>query len=214
MTVDWDGKIRMDPSSPYAMQRLIGLKDKFDIAFAADTDHDRHGIVTKGSGLLPPNHYLSVCIHYLFSNRESWGKNVAVGKTVVSSSMIDRVSARLQRRLTKCQWASSGLSRACSPAGWALRAKKARAPHFSGATAAYGPPIKTESSLAALGGNHGASGKRSGRNLSRTHVVTWGSSLRAHRRSRHAGTKSHSRRNCRPTISTRPNLPARRSSRF
>jgi phosphoglucomutase len=99
MTVDWDGKIRMDPSSPYAMQRLIGLKDKFDIAFASDTDHDRHGIVTKGSGLLPPNHYLSVCVHYLFSNRKSWPENVAVGKTVVSSSMINRVSARLQRPL-------------------------------------------------------------------------------------------------------------------
>jgi len=99
MTVDWDGKIRMDPSSPYAMQRLIGLKDKFDIAFASDTDHDRHGIVTKGSGLLPPNHYLSVCIHYLFANRKDWGKDVAVGKTVVSSSMIDRVCERLQRRL-------------------------------------------------------------------------------------------------------------------
>jgi phosphoglucomutase len=99
MTVDWDGKIRMDPSSPYAMQRLIGLKDKFDIAFASDTDHDRHGIVSKGSGLLPPNHYLSVCVHYLFSNRKSWRQNVVVGKTVVSSSMIDRVSARLQRPL-------------------------------------------------------------------------------------------------------------------
>jgi phosphoglucomutase len=99
MTVDWDGKIRMDPSSPYAMQRLIGLKDKFDIAFGADTDHDRHGIVTKGSGLLPPNHYLSVCVHYLFANRKDWGPDVAVGKTVVSSSMIDRVTARLGRRL-------------------------------------------------------------------------------------------------------------------
>jgi phosphoglucomutase len=99
MTVDWDGKIRMDPSSPYAMQRLIGLKDKFDIAFASDTDHDRHGIVTKGSGLLPPNHYLSVCIHYLFANRRDWGQDVAVGKTVVSSSMIDRVCERLKRRL-------------------------------------------------------------------------------------------------------------------
>jgi phosphoglucomutase len=99
MTVDWDGKIRMDPSSPYAMQRLIGLKDKFDIAFASDTDHDRHGIVTKGSGLLPPNHYLSVCIHYLFSNRRDWKRDVAVGKTVVSSSMIDRVCERLGRRL-------------------------------------------------------------------------------------------------------------------
>lgn len=99
MTVDWDGKIRMDPSSPYAMQRLIGLKDRFDIAFACDTDHDRHGIVTKGAGLLPPNHYLSVCIHYLFANREKWGKEVAVGKTVVSSTMIDRVAASLHRRL-------------------------------------------------------------------------------------------------------------------
>lgn len=99
MTVDWDGKIRMDPSSPYAMQRLIGLKDKFDIAFASDTDHDRHGVVTKGSGLLPPNHYLSVCVHYLFSNRKNWHQNVVVGKTVVSSSMIDRICARLQRPL-------------------------------------------------------------------------------------------------------------------
>jgi phosphoglucomutase len=99
MTVDWDGKIRMDPSSLYAMQRLIGLKDKFDIAFASDPDHDRHGIVTKGSGLLPPNHYLSVCVHYLFSNRKQWRENVSVGKTVVSSSMINRVSARLQRPL-------------------------------------------------------------------------------------------------------------------
>jgi phosphoglucomutase len=99
MTVDWDGKIRMDPSSPYAMQRLIGLKDKFDIAFASDTDHDRHGVVTKTSGLLPPNHYLAVCVQYLFSQRAKWSADVAVGKTVVSSSMIDRVTERLKRRL-------------------------------------------------------------------------------------------------------------------
>jgi phosphoglucomutase len=99
MTVDWDGKIRMDPSSPYAMQRLIALKDKFDVAFASDTDHDRHGVVTKESGLLPPNHYLSVSIDYLFRNRHDWRQDVAVGKTVVSSSMIDRVTARLKRRL-------------------------------------------------------------------------------------------------------------------
>jgi phosphoglucomutase len=117
MTVDWDGKIRMDPSSPFAMQRLIGLKDKFDIAFASDTDHDRHGIVTKGSGLLPPNHYLAVCIHYLFAHRSDWGRNVAVGKTVVSSSMIDRVSARLGRQLYEVpvgfKWFVEGLL-----AGW------------------------------------------------------------------------------------------------
>jgi phosphoglucomutase len=99
MTVDWDGQIRMDPSSPYAMQRLIELKDRFDIALACDTDHDRHGIVTKSSGLLPPNHYLSVAISYLYQHRPNWRKEVAVGKTVVSSQMIDRVTAKLGRKL-------------------------------------------------------------------------------------------------------------------
>jgi phosphoglucomutase len=99
MTVDWDGQIRMDPSSPYAMQSLIGLKDRFEIAFACDTDHDRHGIVTRSSGLLPPNHYLSAAIFYLFQHRPAWRKEAAVGKTVVSSQMIDRVTAKLGRTL-------------------------------------------------------------------------------------------------------------------
>jgi phosphoglucomutase len=99
MPVDWDGKIRMDPSSAYAMHNLIGLKDRFDIAFACDTDHDRHGIVTRSAGLLPPNHYLSVAIDYLFQHRANWAKNAAVGKTVVSSQMIDRVAAKLGRKL-------------------------------------------------------------------------------------------------------------------
>jgi phosphoglucomutase len=99
MTVDWDGQIRMDPSSPYAMQRLIGLKDRFEIAFACDTDHDRHGIVTRGAGLLPPNHYLSAVIYYLFQHRPNWQKKAAVGKTLVSSQMIDRVTASLGRKL-------------------------------------------------------------------------------------------------------------------
>ena len=99
MTVDWDGQIRMDPSSTYAMQSLIGLKDKYDISFACDTDHDRHGIVTKSAGLLPPNHYLSVCISYLFQHRPDWHKEAAVGKTVVSSQMIDRITAKLGRKL-------------------------------------------------------------------------------------------------------------------
>ena len=99
MTVDWDGQIRMDPSSSYVMQRLIGLKDRFEIAFACDTDHDRHGIVTRSAGLLPPNHYLSVAIFYLFQHRPKWRKGAAVGKTVVSSQMIDRVTAKLGRRL-------------------------------------------------------------------------------------------------------------------
>jgi phosphoglucomutase len=99
MTVDWDGQIRMDPSSPYAMQSLIGLKDRFDVAFACDTDHDRHGIVTKSAGLLPPNHYLAVAIFYLFEHRPEWSAAAAVGKTVVSSQLIDRVARKLGRKL-------------------------------------------------------------------------------------------------------------------
>ena len=99
MTVDWDGQIRMDPSSPYAMQGLIDLKDRFEIAFACDTDHDRHGIVTRSAGLLPPNHYLAVAIFYLFQHRPKWRRKAAVGKTVVSSRMIDRVAAKLGRTL-------------------------------------------------------------------------------------------------------------------
>lgn len=99
MTVDWDGQIRMDPSSSYAMQSLVGLKDRFDIAFACDTDHDRHGIVTRNAGLLPPNHYLAVAIFYLFQHRPQWRKDAAVGKTLVSSQMIDRIAAKLGRKL-------------------------------------------------------------------------------------------------------------------
>ncbi|HEX2437367.1 MAG TPA: phosphoglucomutase (alpha-D-glucose-1,6-bisphosphate-dependent) [Methylomirabilota bacterium] len=99
MTVDWDGAIRMDPSSPYAMARLIGLRDRFDLAFAADPDADRHGIVTRSAGLMNPNHYLAVSIDYLFRERGGWSRTAAVGKTIVSSSLIDRVTARLGRRL-------------------------------------------------------------------------------------------------------------------
>jgi len=99
MTVDWDGKIRMDPSSSYAMQSLIGLKDRFDISFACDTDADRHGIVTRKAGLLNPNHYLAVAIFYLFQHRPKWSKDAAVGKTLVSSRMIDLVAAKLGRKL-------------------------------------------------------------------------------------------------------------------
>ena len=99
MTVDWDGQIRMDPSSVYAMARMVGLKDRFDVAFACDTDADRHGIVSHSQGLLDPNHYLAVAISYLFANRPQWSKAVAVGKTIVSSSMIDKVAVHLNRRL-------------------------------------------------------------------------------------------------------------------
>jgi len=99
MTVDWDGKIRMDPSSPYAMHGLIGLKDRFDIAFACDTDHDRHGIVTRSVGLMPANHFLAVAIHFLFGHRPGWRRDAGVGKTIVSSQMIDYVTAMSGRKL-------------------------------------------------------------------------------------------------------------------
>jgi phosphoglucomutase len=99
MSVDWDGRIRMDPSSPYAMQTLIDQKDRFDVAFACDTDHDRHGIVTRQEGLLPPNHYLAVLVHYLYTHRPLWRAQAAVGKTVVSSQLIDRVTEKLGRPL-------------------------------------------------------------------------------------------------------------------
>jgi phosphoglucomutase len=113
MTVDHDGKIRMDCSSPYAMASLVGLKDRFDIAFANDTDADRHGIVTRAMGLMNPNHYLAVAIHYLLGNRPGWPKGAAVGKTLVSSSLIDRVVEALGRRLSEVpvgfKWFVDGL---------------------------------------------------------------------------------------------------------
>ena len=99
MSLDWDGKVRMDPSSSYAMQRLIGLADRYDVAFACDTDHDRHGVVAGRAGLLPANHFLCVCVDYLFTHRPHWRADAAVGKTLVSSALIDRVAQRLGRRL-------------------------------------------------------------------------------------------------------------------
>ncbi len=113
MSLDWDGRIRMDPSSPYAMQRLIGRQKDYDIAVACDTDHDRHGIVTPDAGLLPPNHYLAVAIDYLFQHRPAWSQMVGVGKTVVSSQIIDRVCARLGRKMVEVpvgfKWFADGL---------------------------------------------------------------------------------------------------------
>ena len=114
MTVDWDGKIRMDPSSRWAMQRLIALKDRYDIAFGCDTDHDRHGIVTPSAGLMPANNYLSVSIDHLFRHRQAWRSNAAIGKTVVSSALIDRVARHLGRSLYEVpvgfKWFVAGLS--------------------------------------------------------------------------------------------------------
>ena len=113
MTCDWDGKVRMDCSSPYAMASMIANKEKFDVAFAADTDHDRHGIVTRTTGLLNPNHYLAVCIQYLFTHRPDWAANVGIGKTLVSSSIIDRVAKGLNRPMLEVpvgfKWFVDGL---------------------------------------------------------------------------------------------------------
>jgi len=114
MTVDWDGKIRMDPSSEYAMRRLLALKDRFDVAFACDTDHDRHGVVTRSSGLLPSNHYLAVMIEFLFRERKHWPESVAIGKTVVSTALIDRVARKAGRKLYEVpvgfKWFAPGLA--------------------------------------------------------------------------------------------------------
>lgn len=113
MTADWDGKIRMDPSSSFTMQSMVSRRNEFDVAFACDADHDRHGIVAPSVGLLPPNHYLAVAIDYLFQNRPQWNANTAIGKTVVSSAMIDRVSEKLGRRLHEVpvgfKWFAPGL---------------------------------------------------------------------------------------------------------
>lgn len=113
MTADWDGKIRMDPSSSYTMQSMVARRHEYDVAFACDADHDRHGIVTPSTGLLPPNHYLAVAIDYLFQNRPDWHSKIAIGKTVVSSAMIDRVSEKLGRRLHEVpvgfKWFAPGL---------------------------------------------------------------------------------------------------------
>ncbi|HBY30069.1 MAG TPA: phosphoglucomutase, alpha-D-glucose phosphate-specific, partial [Bradyrhizobium sp.] len=113
MTADWDGKIRMDCSSPYAMASLIGMRDRFDVAFANDTDADRHGIVTRSNGLMNPNHFLATAIAYLFAHRPQWSGDAAIGKTIVSSSIIDRVAKKLGRKLAETpvgfKWFVDGL---------------------------------------------------------------------------------------------------------
>jgi phosphoglucomutase len=113
MSLDWDGKIRMDPSSPYAMQRLVGLRDQYDVAFACDTDHDRHGVVTRSAGLMAPNAYLSVLIDHLCRHRPQWNAQAAIGKTVVSTALIDRVAKRAGRPLLETpvgfKWFAPGL---------------------------------------------------------------------------------------------------------
>ena len=143
MSTDWDGKIRMDPSSAYAMQELISLRNDYDVAFACDTDHDRHGIVTRTGGLIPANHYLSVMIDYLFTHRPGWKADAGIGKTLVSSQLIDRVAKKVNRPLAKCRSASNGFPRVCLKAAWVSAEKKAPAPRFSALMARPGAPIRT-----------------------------------------------------------------------
>ncbi len=143
MTVDHDGAIRMDCSSPYAMARLVGLKDRYRVAFANDPDADRHGIVTPSAGLMNPNHYLAVAIEYLLTHRPDWPARAAVGKTLVSSSLIDRVVAALGGASSRCRSASSGSWRACSTARAASAARRAPARASCAATAPSGPPTRT-----------------------------------------------------------------------
>ena len=145
MNVDWDGRIRMDPSSPYAMQTLIDQKDRFDVAFACDTDHDRHGIVTRHAGLLPPNHYLTVLFDYLYSHRPQWRIHAAVGKTIVSSQMIDRVAEKLGRTLYEVpvgfKWFVAGLLDGSLGFG----GERVLAPVVCGSTARCGRPTRMAS---------------------------------------------------------------------
>ncbi len=168
MTVDWDGQIRMDPSSPYAMQRLIEMKDNFDLAFACDTDHDRHGIVTKSAGLLPPNHYLSVAVSYLFKNRPEWRKEAAVGKTIVSSQIIDRITAKLGRKLYEVpvgfKWFVDGLLDGSLGFGG-----KRRCDFRPAERQRLDDGQRRNHSVAARSGNHSTNGPGPGRNLSYAH---------------------------------------------
>ena len=143
MPVDHDGKIRMDCSSPYAMSNLVALRERFQVAFGNDPDADRHGIVTPSAGLMNPNHYLAVAIRYLLGHRPQWPAGAAVGKTLVSSAIIDRVVAHSAGSSARCRWASSGSRPACSTGAAVSAARRAPGPASSAATARSGPPTRT-----------------------------------------------------------------------
>ena len=197
MTLDHDGKIRMDCSSPYAMASLVKLKDRFDVAFGNDPDSDRHGIVTKSTGLMNPNHYLAVAIRYLLTHRADWPAHAAVGKTLVSSSLIDRVvSEPRPAALPRCRSASSGSRPGCSTARSASAARRAPAPASCGATAPSGRPTRTARSstcspprsLARTGKDPGEHYQRADRRV--RHALLHADRRRRRRRSRRRACRS------------------------
>ena len=193
MTVDHDGKIRMDCSSPYAMARLVGLKDQYQVAFANDPDSDRHGIVTPSSGLMNPNHYLAVAIEYLLPHRPRWGAHVAVGKTLVSSSMIDRVVKKLGRKLCEVpvgfQVVCAGTVRRLIVLRWRReRGRELPAPGRHGLDDRQGRP---DHGLAG-GRDHGAHGQGSRRALSRADGRVRHAVLHAHRCAGHSRAEGES----------------------
>ena len=199
MTLDWDGRIRMDCSSPYAMASMIANKDKFDVSWACDTDHDRHGIVTRTAGLLNPNHYLAVSIQYLFTHRPEWSAKVGIGKTLVSSSIIDRVAKGLGRPMLEVpvgfKWFVDGLID--GSLGFVRRRVSGRelpAAQRHGVDDRQGWPDHG----AAGGGDDRGDGQGSGRTLWRVDGEVWrlrciSASTRRRRRSRRRSWRS-----CRP----------------
>jgi hypothetical protein len=192
MTLDHDGKIRMDCSSPYAMASLVKLKDQFDIAFGNDSDYDRHGIVTRSVGLMNPNHFLSVAIWYLFQNRPGWGEEVGIGKTLVSSSMIDRVAAHLNASCARCRSVSSGSWMACWTAHSVSAGKRAPA-HPSCARMEHLDHRQGWLHPGPAGGRDpGGDRPRPGRALPGAGGAVWKGLVRAQRRARHPSRENRS----------------------
>ena len=190
MSLDWDGKIRMDCSSPYAMAKLIALKDRFDIAFGNDTDSDRHGIVTRSAGLMNPNHYLAAAIFFLFTHRAGWRPEAAVGKTIVSSSIIDRVAAKIGRKLVEVpvgfKWFVPGFARRVA---WLWRGRERGRFVSTARRHGMGDRQGRHHHGSSFGGAHGAHRPRSVRALQRPHAGTRRAGLRAHRCGRDGGTE-------------------------
>ena len=211
--VDWDGRIRMDCSSPYAMARLTDLRDDFDVAFANDPDADRHGIVTPRAGLLNPNHHLAACIAYLFGGNRDWPSGVGVGKTLVSSSIIDRVTADLGARSSRCPSGSSGSSTGCSDGSLGFGGEES-AGRFVPAPGRLGLDDRQGRAdpLPGRGGDDRTRRRRPGRGLPRARRAAWRPGLPAGRRRGHAGGEGRARAAVRRAGRCRMSLPASRSS--